>query len=126
MISNLSQVIPATTSTVREPVSSSVQGATAAGNPSAASAAAVTAAQAGGTEQALAVAVDMLNSKIQNLNRNLEFTLDQGSGELVVKVVDAQTHEVIRQIPSKEAMAMAQNIDQYLQDHRMGLVQTKA
>lgn len=76
--------------------------------------------------QILSDAIDKLNNKVQNLNRNLEFSLDQDSGELVVKVVDAQTHTVLRQIPSEEALALAQNIDQYLQDHHMGLLKTKA
>jgi flagellar protein FlaG len=78
------------------------------------------------SDQSLNDAVDKLNSKAQNLNRNLEFSIDQDSGEVLVKVVDAKTHEVIRQIPSDEALAMARNIDKYLEDHHLGLVQAKA
>jgi flagellar protein FlaG len=80
----------------------------------------------GGTDPELAAAIDQLNSKVQNLNRNLEFSLDKDSGELLVKVVDAKTHEVISQIPRKEALQLARNIELYLQEHHIGLVQTKA
>ena len=78
------------------------------------------------SNQALADAVDQLNSKIQNLNRNLEFSINQDSGGVLVKVVDANTREVIRQIPSEEAVVLARNIDQYMQEHHVGLVETKA
>lgn len=72
-------------------------------------------------------AVDYLNAKIQNLNRNLEFSLDQQSGDVLVKVVDAHTHELIRQIPSEEALALARDIQRYMQDHPVGLLsQVKA
>jgi len=79
-----------------------------------------------GTEKELAAAVDQLNAKIQNLNRNLEFSINKDNGEVLVKIVDAQTHKVLRQIPSEEALALANNIDQYLQDHHIGLLKAKA
>jgi len=82
--------------------------------------------QGGGSDSELAAAVDHLNAKIQDLNRNLEFSIDNDNGQVLVRVVDAHTHELVRQIPSEEVMALAQKIDQYLQDHHMGLVQTKA
>ncbi len=82
--------------------------------------------QVAGSDQELAAAVDQLNAKIQNLNRNLEFSINKDNGVILVKVVDAQTHELVRQIPSEEALALAQNIDQYMQEHHMGLVKAKA
>ena len=135
MISNLSQVVQVSLPKVSEsaPAASSSSAGNVAAEISATSAnpggvqAAVNAGQnSGATNQALNDAIDKLNSKVQNLNRNLEFSLDKDSGDLLVKVVDAQTHKVIRQIPSEEALALAQNIDHYLQDHHIGLLQTKA
>jgi flagellar protein FlaG len=132
MISNLSQVISAALPQVRDavPAAPSVP----AGGAVAASAArgsgpaqgGANAVQSSSESQTLSDAVEKLNKSIQNLDRNLEFSLDQDSGDLVVKVVDAQTHTVIRQIPSEEALALAQNIDKYLQDHHTGLLQAKA
>ena len=80
----------------------------------------------GASDQALADAVDRLNTKIQNLNRNLEFSINQDNGGVLVKVVDANTREVIRQIPSEEVLVLARNIDRYMQEHHMGLVEAKA
>jgi flagellar protein FlaG len=129
MITNISQVIPITAPKARDsstPVSPSPAANAVAEGAVIAQTGAVTGTQAGNTDQDLAAAIDKLNSKVQSLNRNLEFSLDKDSGDLVVKVVDAQTHEVIRQIPRKEAMELARSIEKYMQDHHMGLVQTKA
>lgn len=51
--------------------------------------------------------VNQINQNIQAVNKNIQFSLDQQSGRVVVKVMDTQTNEVIRQIPSKEALALA-------------------
>lgn len=58
--------------------------------------------------QALASAVDDLNKFVQSTQRDLQFSIDQGSGRTVVKVVDPQTGDVIRQIPSELALSLAQ------------------
>lgn len=59
-------------------------------------------------KQQLAEAVSHLNSYVQNHRRNLEFNIDESSGKTVVKVIDAETDEVIRQIPNENALHMAQ------------------
>ena len=43
---------------------------------------------------------------------NLQFTVDEDTGIDVVKVVDTDTKEVIRQFPSEEILAIAKAIDQ--------------
>lgn len=134
MISNLSQITSSTVPKVREATTSAtstaasghVQDASQASNSDTGTTTVVGDAQSGGTDQTLVEAIDKLNAKVQNLNRNLEFSLDKASGEVLVKVVDAHTHELVRQIPSEEALALAQNIDKYMLDHHLGLVQTKA
>lgn len=77
-------------------------------------------------EHVLAEAVVQLNANIQRLNRNLVFSLDHDSGGVVVKVVDSQTHEVIRQIPNEDVLALARHIKQYELDHHVGLMQAEA
>ena len=134
MISNLSQVMPMTQQIkAREPETPISQSSATeivaqpiAKDAVAEQTPAVTETQSKNADQDLAAAIEKLNSKVQNLNRNLEFSLDKDSGQLVVKVVDAHTHEVIRQIPRKEALELARSIEQYMQDHHIGLVQTKA
>jgi len=39
--------------------------------------------------------------------RNLEFTVDDDTGSIVIKVVDPETKEVIRQIPPEELLKLA-------------------
>lgn len=55
-------------------------------------------------------AVNTLNQSSSFLNRDLTFSVDQSTHDTVVKVVEAQTGQVITQIPSKQAMAIAQAI----------------
>jgi len=139
MIPNLSQVISIPQSPVREtsatPISNvavqpvaavNTQASVKAGDKGSGQPNMGNGGSSGGSDQSLADAVDQLNSKIQNLNRNLEFSINKDSGGVMVKVVDARTHQVIRQIPSEEAVVLARNIDQYMQEHHMGLVETKA
>lgn len=58
----------------------------------------------------LKYAVSKLNEYVQNSRRDLHFSLDKDSGRVVVKVVDSETREVIRQIPSEEVIALAQGL----------------
>ncbi len=66
--------------------------------------------QQGSTAQVKS-AVDALNQSMQSMNRDLTFSVDQSTKRMVVKVVEAQTGTVIAQIPSKQALAIAQSID---------------
>jgi flagellar protein FlaG len=58
-------------------------------------------------------ATEMINKAIQSLSRNLMFTVDEESKENVVKVMDMETGEVIRQIPSEETLAIAKALDKF-------------
>ncbi len=62
--------------------------------------------------KSLQQAVDQANETIQNLSNELQFSVDKGTGEYVVKVVDKQTNEVVRQIPSKEMLEIAKRLDE--------------
>jgi flagellar protein FlaG len=65
--------------------------------------------------QQLQSAVGAINRVMQASGQNLEFSVDPGTKKAVVQMVDSQSGEVIRQIPSKEALAIAQSIDEFLQ-----------
>ena len=52
-------------------------------------------------------AVERMNNEMQDANRGLRFSVDDESGRIVVKVVDTDTDEVIRQIPAEEMLALA-------------------
>jgi flagellar protein FlaG len=55
-------------------------------------------------------AVDKLNDFVQNLQRDLQFSVDKKSGEMVVKVIDTTSQKVIRQIPSEDALRLARSL----------------
>jgi len=56
-------------------------------------------------------AVNRLNEYVQTLRRDLQFRVDKETNSVVVTVLDSQTHEVIRQIPAEEVLAVAKSID---------------
>ena len=58
----------------------------------------------------LQVAVSQINDYVQNLQRDLQFTVDEATGKDVVTVIDSESKEVIRQLPSEEALALARQI----------------
>jgi flagellar protein FlaG len=56
-------------------------------------------------------AVKTLNDSMKASSQSLEFSVDEESKEIVVKLIDQSTKEVVRQIPSVEALQMAKSID---------------
>lgn len=68
-------------------------------------------AQAAHTQQDLIQAVEEIQSAIEPMARNLQFSVDQDLGRTVVRVVDTSTEEVIRQIPPEEVLAFAKAVD---------------
>ncbi|MNG28399.1 flagellar protein FlaG [compost metagenome] len=47
---------------------------------------------------------------MQATQRNLNFSIDDSTGRVVVKVIATDSGEVIRQIPSETALKLAQNL----------------
>lgn len=58
-------------------------------------------------------AVSAINAFLKPISNNLEFSVDEGSGKTVVKLVDTETNTVLRQYPTKEALAIAKDIDRF-------------
>lgn len=57
------------------------------------------------------LALGQLQEFASSMQRNLDFSIDDGSGRSVIRVVDGETDELIRQIPTEEAISIAQNIE---------------
>lgn len=56
-------------------------------------------------------AVDKINDVLQTMtSADLKFSVDEETGINIVQVVDKSTHEVIRQIPSKEVVSIASGL----------------
>ncbi len=60
---------------------------------------------------AMREAIVIANKAMQSLEYGLEFSMDNESGEMMVRVIDRATREVIRQIPSEEMLAIARALD---------------
>ena len=56
-------------------------------------------------------AVSELNSVAQYLRRELQLSVDEHSGEVVVRILDEQNDEVIRQIPSEEVLELRKSME---------------
>lgn len=52
-----------------------------------------------------------LNIKMQSIERDLQFNVDETSGDTIITVLDTKTSEVIRQIPTEEVLAIRENIE---------------
>ncbi len=55
-------------------------------------------------------AVRDINTYLQKVQRNLEFSVDKETNRVVVKVIDAESGEVVRQIPAESVLAMARDL----------------
>lgn len=47
----------------------------------------------------------------QSVHRKMEFSIDDLTGTVVVKVVDSQTHELIREIPQDEVLDILRHLE---------------
>ena len=67
--------------------------------------------QSASDTQALKSAVEASNRVVQALQSKLEFVTDETSGRMLVKVIDPENNEVIRQIPSEEMLSISRALD---------------
>ena len=51
--------------------------------------------------------VSDLNKFVQTVRRELEFSVDEDTGRFIVTVLNKDTDEVVRQIPSEEVLAIS-------------------
>jgi flagellar protein FlaG len=56
--------------------------------------------------------VSELNNLVRELHRELRFSVDDESGDTVIRVVDSETEEVVRQIPSEEVVRMRKHLQE--------------
>ncbi|WP_224742790.1 flagellar protein FlaG [Stutzerimonas kunmingensis] len=56
-------------------------------------------------------AVERFKSIVQDLQRNLDFSVDDSSGQVVVKVMDGESGKLIRQIPSEDLLRLSERLE---------------
>lgn len=59
----------------------------------------------------LELATQSVREFVKPINSNLEFSVNDETGQLVVKIIDRATKEVIRQMPSEEMLSIAKTLD---------------
>lgn len=62
------------------------------------------------TSKEVLEAVQNLNDFVQKNRRELNFSVDELTGHAVVKVIDYETKDVIRQIPAEEILDVARRV----------------
>ncbi len=63
------------------------------------------------SEELIKQAVENIQETVGNLAHNLRFSVDHDTGKTIIKVMDAHTEEIIRQIPTEEAIEIARTLD---------------
>ncbi|WP_060508311.1 flagellar protein FlaG [Pseudomonas sp. NBRC 111124] len=71
----------------------------------------VTAAEQSNEAEKVKNAVSQIEKFLSESKRNLEFSTDEQSGQVVVKVIASATGELIRQLPSEEALRIAHSLN---------------
>lgn len=61
----------------------------------------------------LSEALERLNDHMRKQGRSLSFSMDEQLNRTVVQVKDANTGEVVRQIPNETALKVAHSIEQF-------------
>lgn len=68
------------------------------------------------SQEALEKAVTKMAAYIQNTQRDMDFSVDEVTGRVVVRVIDSDSEEVIRQIPSEEMLAISRHLAESLEN----------
>lgn len=62
--------------------------------------------------QELKKELNTLNDKLQKLNRSIQFSIDDTTNDVVVKVVDTSSGEVISQIPPDSVLKLRERLEE--------------
>lgn len=71
-------------------------------------------ADAGQAKQEIDVndAVERVRTQVQSLQRDLNFSVDDSTGQVVIQVLDGDSGKVVRQIPSEDILRLAERLDE--------------
>ncbi len=58
----------------------------------------------------LSAAVEQLNNLVQDLRRELQFSVSEDSGRTIITVINKETEEVVRQIPPDEVLQVLEHL----------------
>jgi flagellar protein FlaG len=124
-------ITPLKTDNIKQPTDSLVKSAAAASKKTEAQSvsadiAVVDKAKVAKDSDDLKQAVSQLNDFVQSMQRNLQFSIDKESGTMVVKVIDAKSEKVIRQMPSEETLRLARSLAEQSNDVAFNIFNSRA
>ncbi len=61
-------------------------------------------------QEKLEEAVSNINEYTQNIQRSLQFSISDTDGRTIIKVIDSETDQIIRQIPPDEVLSISDNL----------------
>ena len=108
-IDQVDRAVPARTAPAAGPARTVTRPAAAADARAAREAAARAAADRAAAEH-VRRAMAEANRQLAQKGRELTFEFDEDAGRVIVKLIDTRTREVLRQIPSEEALAIARSL----------------
>jgi len=73
----------------------------------------------------LKTAVGQINEYVRSFRTDLQFVVDEESGRSVVKVIDTESGELVRQIPSEQVLAVSRAIESNLKSSSGIILQDK-
>ncbi len=62
----------------------------------------------------LSALVKELNNAVKQFNTDISFSIDKDTGKTVIKVIDTDTKEVLRQIPPEDALRVSAHIKELM------------
>ncbi|OUR82825.1 hypothetical protein A9Q82_05000 [Cycloclasticus sp. 46_120_T64] len=77
------------------------------------------------SREAIEEKVSELNSFVQNIQRGIQFTLQEETGRSIITVIDRETGEEIRKFPSDQILALAEHFSEtvaMVSDNNLGLL----
>jgi flagellar protein FlaG len=66
------------------------------------------------SREEIADVVDRLNSGVRDMHERLNFSFHEKTQRVVVKIINTDTNEVIREIPAREAIKLLEHIQDFL------------
>jgi len=58
--------------------------------------------------------LDKLNSSMENINEKVKFTFHEQHNRVIIKVVNTETEEVVREIPSRDIVKLSEHLQEYI------------
>jgi len=59
-------------------------------------------------------AVEKLNQSTEGMNEKVHFSYHEKTNRVIMRIIDSETNEVIREVPAKDAIKLLEHIQEYL------------